>query len=131
MGLGFGVREPGSGIDFFRIPDPGPGVKKAPDLGSGSATLPGSMVPGTEPYVPYLPVYTVYLKFALNLSWSILTEVERICYVKTKQKTTFLSDYAKPILCGLFRVLFLFNKISINSKVSRSTILIVFIMPEF
>jgi hypothetical protein len=31
------VRDPGSGKNLFRIPDPG--VKKAPDPGSGSATL--------------------------------------------------------------------------------------------
>jgi hypothetical protein len=38
MGLGSGIREdPGSGKNPFRIPDPG--VKKAPDPGSGSATL--------------------------------------------------------------------------------------------
>ncbi len=29
----------GSGINLFRIPDPGPGIKKAPDPWSGSATL--------------------------------------------------------------------------------------------
>jgi hypothetical protein len=34
MGLGSGIRE-----NLFRIPKPGPGVKKAPDPGSGSATL--------------------------------------------------------------------------------------------
>jgi hypothetical protein len=34
MGLGSGIRK-----NLFRIPDPGPGVKKAPDPGSGSATL--------------------------------------------------------------------------------------------
>jgi hypothetical protein len=32
------VLDPGSGKNSFRIPDPG--VKKAPDPGSGSATLP-------------------------------------------------------------------------------------------
>ncbi len=37
MGLGSGIRDPGSGKNIFRIPDPG--VKKAPDPGSGSATL--------------------------------------------------------------------------------------------
>ncbi len=37
MGLGSGNRDPGSGKNLFRIPDPG--VKKAPDPGSGSATL--------------------------------------------------------------------------------------------
>jgi hypothetical protein len=38
---GFGIRDPGSGIrkNLFRILDPGPGVKKAPAPGSGSATL--------------------------------------------------------------------------------------------
>ena len=34
---GFGIRDPGSGKNLFLIPDPG--VKKAPDPGSGSATL--------------------------------------------------------------------------------------------
>jgi hypothetical protein len=36
----FGIRDPryGSGKNLFRIPDPG--VKKAPDPGSESATLP-------------------------------------------------------------------------------------------
>jgi hypothetical protein len=32
MGLGFGIRDPGSGKNLFRIPDPG--IKKAPDPGS-------------------------------------------------------------------------------------------------
>ncbi len=32
-----GIRDPGSGINLFRIPDPG--FKKAPNPGSGSATL--------------------------------------------------------------------------------------------
>ncbi len=35
--FGMGIRDPGSGKNLFRIPDPG--VKKAPDPGSGSATL--------------------------------------------------------------------------------------------
>ncbi len=33
------VWDPGSGKNLFRIPDPILGVKKAPDPGSGSATL--------------------------------------------------------------------------------------------
>jgi hypothetical protein len=37
MGLGSEIRYPESGKNLFRIPDPG--VKKAPDPGSGSATL--------------------------------------------------------------------------------------------
>ncbi len=43
MVLGSGIRDPGSGKNLFRIPDPG--VQKHPDPGSGSATLvadPGS-----------------------------------------------------------------------------------------
>jgi hypothetical protein len=44
---GFGIRDPRSGKNLFRIPDPG--VKKAPDPGSGSATLQFStQVPETE-----------------------------------------------------------------------------------
>ncbi len=35
-----GIRDPGSGKNLFRIPDPR--VKKAPDPGSGSATMVGS-----------------------------------------------------------------------------------------
>jgi hypothetical protein len=34
---GFGIQDPGSGKNLFQIPDPG--VKKAPDPGSRSATL--------------------------------------------------------------------------------------------
>jgi hypothetical protein len=37
MGLRSGIRDQGSGKNLFRIPDPG--VKKAPDPGSRSATL--------------------------------------------------------------------------------------------
>jgi hypothetical protein len=37
MDLGSGIRDPVSGKNLFRIPDPG--VKKAPDPVSGSATL--------------------------------------------------------------------------------------------
>jgi hypothetical protein len=37
MGLGYGIQNPGSGKNLFRIPDPG--VKNAPDPGSGSPTL--------------------------------------------------------------------------------------------
>jgi hypothetical protein len=37
MGLGFGIRDPGSGKNLFRIMDPG--VKKASDPGYGSAAL--------------------------------------------------------------------------------------------
>jgi hypothetical protein len=39
MGLVSGIRDPGSRKNLFRIPDPGPGVKKALDPRSGSATL--------------------------------------------------------------------------------------------
>jgi hypothetical protein len=40
MVLGSGIRDPGSGKNLFRIPDPG--VKKAPD--PGSATLDGTVI---------------------------------------------------------------------------------------
>jgi hypothetical protein len=51
MGLGSGIRDPRSGIgkNLFWIPDPG--VKKAPDPGSGSATL----VEGEELIIRRLP----------------------------------------------------------------------------
>jgi hypothetical protein len=39
MGLASGIGDRGSGKKLIRIPDPGLGVKKAPDDGSGSATL--------------------------------------------------------------------------------------------
>ena len=41
MDLGSGIRDPGSRKNLIRIPDPG--VKKAPDPGSGSATLVGNI----------------------------------------------------------------------------------------
>jgi hypothetical protein len=37
MSLGSRIRDTGSGINLFRIPDPG--VKKAPDPGSGTLAL--------------------------------------------------------------------------------------------
>jgi hypothetical protein len=40
--FGFVIRDLGSGKNLFRIPDPG--VKEAPDPGSGSATLPRTCV---------------------------------------------------------------------------------------
>jgi hypothetical protein len=46
MGLGSGIRDPGSGKNLFQIPDPG--VKKAPDPGSGSATLSVSVKSGLD-----------------------------------------------------------------------------------
>jgi hypothetical protein len=39
MGLGSGIRDPGSGINLYQIPDPGIGVNKAPDPGTVSAIL--------------------------------------------------------------------------------------------
>jgi hypothetical protein len=36
---GVGIRDPRSGKNLFRFPDPGPGVNKASDPVSGSATL--------------------------------------------------------------------------------------------
>jgi hypothetical protein len=40
MVLGSGIRDPGSGKNIFRIPDPGVKKHPIPDPGSGSATLP-------------------------------------------------------------------------------------------
>jgi hypothetical protein len=54
MGLGSGIRDPGSGKNLFRIPDPG--VKKAPDPGSGSATLD----PRSSPYSFVFLLYTLF-----------------------------------------------------------------------
>jgi hypothetical protein len=34
MSLGSGIRDPGSGINLFRIPDPGSRGQKAPNPGS-------------------------------------------------------------------------------------------------
>ncbi len=39
MGCGSGIWDPGSGNYFSRIPDPDPGVQKAPNPGFGSVTL--------------------------------------------------------------------------------------------
>jgi hypothetical protein len=39
MSLGSEIRDPGSGINLFRIPDPGSRGQKGPNPGSGSATL--------------------------------------------------------------------------------------------
>jgi hypothetical protein len=41
------VWDPGSVKNLFRIPDPSPGGKKAPDPGSGSATLQGTIYFGS------------------------------------------------------------------------------------
>jgi hypothetical protein len=49
-----GIRDPGSGIHLFRIPDPGPGVKKASAPGSGSATLATTSVVDPDPHGPAL-----------------------------------------------------------------------------
>ncbi len=43
MDLGSGIRDPGSGKNLFRIPDPGVKKHPIPDPGSGSATLPGCL----------------------------------------------------------------------------------------
>jgi hypothetical protein len=57
MDLGSGIRDPGSGKNLFRIPDPG--VKKAPDPGSGSATL-------DSVYVMLVSREIVYLNNTVN-----------------------------------------------------------------
>jgi hypothetical protein len=47
MSLGSGIRDPGSGINLFRIPDPG--VKKAPDPGSRNTDYSRSKDPDPDP----------------------------------------------------------------------------------
>jgi hypothetical protein len=49
MGLGSGIRDPGSGKNLFRIPDLGPEVKKAPDPGSATL-LDSNSIPGIDFY---------------------------------------------------------------------------------
>jgi hypothetical protein len=44
----YGFGDPGSGIKIFRIPDPGPGDKKVPDPGFGSATPAVRIIPDPE-----------------------------------------------------------------------------------
>jgi hypothetical protein len=46
MVLGSGIRDPGSGKNLFRIPDPGVKKHPIPDPGSGSATLPVGTILG-------------------------------------------------------------------------------------
>ena len=60
MVLGSGMRDPRSGKNLFRIPDLG--VKKAPDPGSGSATLSSS----TPPFL-LLPRHSAF--FFLCMFW--------------------------------------------------------------
>jgi hypothetical protein len=58
------VWDPGSGKKLFRIPDPG--VKKAPDPGSGSATLVGGQYFGRRKM--YLKVYPLSTYITIYLS---------------------------------------------------------------
>jgi hypothetical protein len=61
-----GIRDPGSGINLFQIPDPG--VKKAPDSGSGSVSL---LDPIRIPAKPY----TVFdKKILLNCRYLVAME---------------------------------------------------------
>jgi hypothetical protein len=61
------IRDPGSGKNLFRIPDPG--VKKEPDPGSGSATLLATIKTGSWRYLRF----NFYIKkIYLMLGYSIL-----------------------------------------------------------
>jgi hypothetical protein len=64
MGLGSGIRDLGSGKNLFRIPDPG--IKKAPDTGSGSATLFSCFL---SPFLSALVQYFALMVFVAHLSW--------------------------------------------------------------
>jgi hypothetical protein len=57
MSLGSGIRDPGSGINPFRIPDPG--VKKAPD---------------PDPQHGLLPVYRIRIRFQVKCKIRIRPE---------------------------------------------------------
>ena len=72
MGLGSGIRDPGSGKNIFWIPDPGPGVKKALDAGSGFALLFGSPYPDKQqpaqddPFLQYTSGILNVMAFSLS-----------------------------------------------------------------
>jgi hypothetical protein len=63
MGFGSGIRDPGSGKNLFRIPDPG--VKKAPDPGSGSATLFETI--GTVPTLLHFTFYNATFRLQIQV----------------------------------------------------------------
>jgi hypothetical protein len=58
---------PDPDADFLPILDPGPGVKKAPDLGSGSATL----VTICPEFYRFAVIYFVFYWFFLNV-WTVI-----------------------------------------------------------
>jgi hypothetical protein len=62
----FGIRDPGSGKNLFRIPDPG--VKRALDSGSGSATLLPSTIFGSQEmrWKVYLSGWRQFLRQNVN-----------------------------------------------------------------
>jgi hypothetical protein len=53
MGLGYGIRNPGSGKNLFRIPDPGAKKHPIPDPGSATLQFPCSWIririPNSDP----------------------------------------------------------------------------------
>jgi hypothetical protein len=67
---GFGIRDPGSGKNLFRIPDPG--SKKEPDLGFVSATLTAqikenlTLIDVTIPKKSAICFYSDFFKFRLH-----------------------------------------------------------------
>jgi hypothetical protein len=79
MGLGSEIRDPGSGKNLFRkkpIPDPYPGVKKAPDPGSGSATL-----VATDDSVVLVPEYVGTLGTGTGIELHCADLDTRICHM--------------------------------------------------
>jgi hypothetical protein len=66
MDLVSGIRDPGSGKKLFRIPDPG--VKKAPNPGSGSATLFAVFCGQKFNNLKFLNLFIFYQGQEINLS---------------------------------------------------------------
>jgi hypothetical protein len=91
MGLGSEIRDPektysaGSGGQSHRIPDPG--VKKAPDPGSGSATLNCGSGPDKEPMLekiyanPHLFKSVFWIRNT-DPTWTFLRPIKKVCCQK-------------------------------------------------
>jgi hypothetical protein len=106
MGLGSGIRDPGSGKNLFWIPDPG--VKKAPDPEpvSGSATMVflilsvNTLVPGNV-YAAFFLKRISILKFLLGLNDKVIdTDVQ----LHLKAVLRIRNDLVRILLSRLFRM---------------------------
>ncbi len=92
------IRDPGSGKNLFWIPHPCPGVKKAPDPGSGSTTL-----------FPLVKSVLVWIQCCKQGCWSgllvgpgIFLPQSRSLHLRNKHMWTFLKElffHRNPIKC--------------------------------